>query len=63
MSLQDEQHKEQMFRFLDQLRRDGKINMFGAAVPLQKMYDLTRDEARRVHVEWMETFASRHPKG
>ena len=63
MSLQDEQHKEEMFRFLDQLREDGKINMFGAAKPLAEMFGLTKNEAREIHLEWMTTFGSRHPKG
>ena len=49
------------FQFLDQLREDGKINMFGAAPVLQEVYGLTRSEARKILLEWMDTFSQRHP--
>ena len=50
----------QYFEFLDQLREDGKINMFGAAPVLAEVYGLDKREARKVLLEWMDTFTERH---
>lgn len=51
--------KEEVFRFLDEIRRTGKINMFGAAEPIQEVYGVSRNEARALLKEWMETFSER----
>jgi len=45
---------DEMFRFLNQLREDGSINMFGASPVLEEMYDISRKEARTVLSQWME---------
>ena len=50
---------ETYFRFLDELRRSGRTNMFGAAPYLCEMFALDRQVARRILAEWMETFAAR----
>ena len=52
--------KSVYFAFLDQLREDGQVNMFGAAPVLAEVYDLSKTEARKVLLEWMDTFAERH---
>lgn len=52
---------EQYFAFLDSIRESGKINMFGAAPVLQEVYGLTRQESRKILLEWMDTFSERHP--
>ena len=51
---------ETYFAFLDNIREDGKINMFGAAPVLQEVYGLTRQESRKILLEWMDTFSQRH---
>lgn len=54
---------EQQFEFLDRLRQSGVTNMFGAAPYLQAQFpQLSVSEARKVLVNWMETFSVRHPK-
>jgi hypothetical protein len=51
------------FDYLDGLRESGVVNMYGASEYLQRDWDLSRTEAREVLKEWMESFATRHPKG
>lgn len=55
---------DQHLRFLDSVREDGKINMFGAALPLREIYadELSMTQARGVLKYWMETFHGRHIK-
>ncbi len=52
-------NKEELFKFLDNVRESGKINMFGAAPVLQEVYGLSRREARNILLEWIDTFAER----
>lgn len=44
------------FRFLNSVRESGAINMFGAAVPLAEMFELSMTEARAVLSRWMKQF-------
>jgi hypothetical protein len=45
------------FTFLDDLRRSGAVNMFGAAPILESAFDgLDRPTARLVFLRWMESF-------
>jgi hypothetical protein len=44
------------YDFLLTLRDSGKTNMFGAAPYLQKEFDLSKSEARKVLAEWMKRF-------
>lgn len=54
---------ETYFRFLDELREIGSVNMFGARVPLMEMFpELDKQEASAVLGEWMRTFSKRHPQ-
>lgn len=50
-----EDEKEQ-FDYLNQLRRSGATNMFGAAPYLVEMFDLSKIEARKVLSNWMSNF-------
>ena len=50
-----------VFKFLDNLRESGAINMFGAGPYVQDAFGLDRWEARDLVLEWMETFSTRHP--
>lgn len=51
--------KEQYFDYLDALRESGAINMWGAAPYLQEAFGLSRQEARVIFLEWMDTFSQR----
>lgn len=44
------------FTFLDVLRESGQTNMLGAGAYLQSEFGLTRQEARKVLSEWMQSF-------
>lgn len=56
-------NKEEVFRFLDSVRESGAINMFGAAPYVQESFDVSRNEAKTLLLEWMDTFAERMKKG
>lgn len=55
-----EEDREEMFEFLDDLRESGETNMFGAGPYVQEAFGLSRADARKVVMEWMETFSERH---
>ena len=42
--------------YLEELRKSGAVNMYGATPYLMETFDLTRQEARDVLVEWMEKY-------
>lgn len=44
------------FEYLDELRRSGAVNMFGAAPHLASEYNLTINEARSILQKWQKTF-------
>ena len=46
-----------MFQYLDDLRKSGVVNMFGAAPYLQAEFGLEKRESRAILCEWMETFS------
>ena len=46
-----------MYHYLDVLRRSGDTNMYGAGVYLEHEYGLTRGDARKVLKAWMEDFS------
>ena len=50
-----------MFRFLNQLRASGSINMFGASPVLAEVFGISSKEARVVLSHWM-AWASEHPE-
>ena len=53
--------KDEMFRYLDDLRESGETNMFGARPYLMEQFGLEKSEAGKVLSEWMATFSQRHP--
>lgn len=53
--------QESVNLFLDNLRESGQTNMFGAAPVLQEVFGVTRHEAKDLLLNWMQTFAERHP--
>ena len=42
--------------FLEELRRSGVVNMFGAAPYLADEFDLDEREARRILADWMNNY-------
>ena len=48
--------------FLDNLRKSGKINMWGAGSYVAKQFGITQKEAGIITTYWMDTFSDRHPK-
>ena len=50
------------YEFLDMLRETGQINMFGAGSHLMDQFDLTKYEANRILLSWMETYEDRKGK-
>jgi hypothetical protein len=59
----NEEKKEQMFYFLDDLRESGACNMFGSGMYLQEVFGLDRYGAKEVVLEWMTTFSERKSNG
>lgn len=49
--------------FLDDLRESGVVNMFGAGPHVQQEFMVDKREAKAFVMEWMKTFADRHPEG
>jgi len=50
----NENNTATMFRFLNQLRESGSINMFGASPVLAEVFGISAKEARVVLSHWME---------
>lgn len=46
--------KQQVFEYLDKLRKSGEINMLGAIQVLQEEFELTYVQARDYLLEWMK---------
>lgn len=42
------------FDYLNELRNSGTTNMFGSAPYLQDEFQLNREEARMIIIEWMQ---------
>ena len=59
----DEQFKQFVFEYLDELRESGVVNMFGAGTYVMEEYDLTKQEAREYVTDWIRTFSERHKEG
>jgi len=53
--------QEQVNYFLDELRESGVTNMFGAAPYIVEEFGVTRQEAKDLLLNWMQTFEERHP--
>lgn len=58
-----EKNKQFYFEYLDKLRENGDVNMFGATPYLSRQFpQLSKQEARDVLKEWMDTFSERQEK-
>jgi len=56
----DMSKQEQVNYFLDALRDSGAINMFGAAPYIVEEFGVSRNEAKQLLLNWMQTFGERH---
>jgi hypothetical protein len=52
---------EELFRFLDSLRKSGLVNMFASPSVMVDMYGLTRTRARKVFMAWAAQYRDRDP--
>ena len=48
-----EEHKEK-FRYLEKMREIGTYNSWMLSLPLQEQFELSHDEAARIHNFWIE---------
>ena len=55
----DSKTREEMFDYLEILRRSGATNMFGAAPYLAEEFDINQADAKQVVVEWVLTAKGR----
>jgi hypothetical protein len=55
----EENVRETIYQFLDNLRESGACNMYEAPKYVQEVYGLSRYESRDVVKDWMKSFASR----
>lgn len=46
------------FEYLDELRKSGRVNMFGAAPHLADEFDIELKEARSILMKWQTTFGN-----
>lgn len=44
------------FKFLDELKESGVTNMFGATPYLMDEFGLTKEEARKILMDWMKSY-------
>jgi hypothetical protein len=42
-------------QFLDKLRASGKVNMYAAGAELERKFGLSREEARAILLDWMDS--------
>lgn len=52
----DKATQDHIYRFLNDVRNSGRINMFCAAPLLAQVFDLKPREAREILLGWMDSF-------
>jgi len=55
-SIRERFEENTIFDFLDELRESGKTNMFGAVPFIVERFNITKYDAQRHLIKWMETF-------
>ena len=53
--------KEEHLEFLDELRVEGVVNMFGANPYIMNEFDIEINESRQILSYWMDSYSDRHP--
>ena len=51
---------DEHLEYLDELRESGVTNMYGAGAYIERDFELSQDESRKVVTYWMHTFSERH---
>lgn len=49
--------------FLENLRRSGVTNMYGAAPYLQEVFDISKHKAREILLDWMKNYNEKDYEG
>jgi hypothetical protein len=57
----ESERRRSFFRFLRQLKADGRTNMYGAVPYLMSRFGLTREEAFSVVCDWLDQQAVMEP--
>ena len=57
-----DEKEQEVFEYLDALRKTGITNMFGAGEWIENNFDMDRGTARGYLTKWMKTFRERHPE-
>ena len=58
------EYDEEYYTYLDELRRSGITNMWGAASYLKEEFDMDDiTVARNILRDWQDTFSARHEAG
>jgi hypothetical protein len=52
-------NKHKYFQYLNDLRESGETNMYGAGQYLMWEFGLSRQEAREILIEWMNSFKTK----
>lgn len=47
--------------FLDKLREEGSVNMYGSGINVAAEYNISIPQANKIVAYWMSTFSERHP--
>jgi len=56
-------YEKKYYEYLDELRKSGRTNMFGATSFLIKTFpELDKGKAKDILADWMNTFEDRHGK-
>ncbi len=56
------EEREDYYRFLEALRRDGTTNMYGAGPYLQEVFGSSRSESNAILVDWMKNYSEIHDR-
>lgn len=48
--------EKEVFNYLNHLRETGVTNMFGAVLYIEKEFELSKSESRKLLTLWMENF-------
>jgi hypothetical protein len=56
----DDHDKEDVFYYLDFVRKSGVTNMYGAGAYIEDEFDVDSRTASKLLAEWMETFEATH---
>jgi uncharacterized protein YciI len=51
---------DEHLEYLDELRKSGSVNMFGARPYVEEEFDISPNEATEILTYWMQTFSERH---